>query len=411
MIYYCLLPCLLFTAIASNVNMELLKSVYILPIFGMLVPLIGVGLGLAITRVMPKTEKFGWRQAVSCIGLGNSGYLPLVFVPAVMLMNPFNSTPNEGEANSEMLVRLSEVGMSYVSTYLIGYVPSIWFYGRKFLIYPYKAQNSSKTSEDTLEEKLEGGDFEPQEDEERDSTDPFAPQSNGMEAEDFEKQEIHVFPTVAGQSLYNLRRTGSKYIFQAANKSVTSGNRVWKFVTGHVTEVVCVCAVIFGMITPLQSLFFSSTGEKMAYLEPTITNAMRTLGAAVSPVVTILLGANVLAARKKGSGDNSAVMLPKSIPVICLSGKLILLPIIGTAIVYFLKLAGALGNDPVLIFVLLLQFSPPPAQNLTLMCELANHGQREISTVLFYSYLSAVLTMTAWTTFFIYFINTVLVTQ
>jgi len=565
-IYYCLLPCLLFTSIAANINWQSLKSVYVVIVYGAITPLIGIAVGSIIARFMTKTEKFGYGQSVSCIGLGNSGYLPLVFVPAVLLMNPFNEVPNEGEAKSEMALRLSELGMSYVSTFHIAFMPILWFFGRRYLINPYKAkkQGSTKlpgkrqrapsdnmpteeaveartpdpaqfnysqsersassfclvdgkdesqtTSEASTPTKLLSKGVTPtnefqdeneltQEDEffgkspktssrgsiinllvqrkgsmpkikESDSeSEPIqasaTPDSivlkihhrrktssvmsdlgfiegncqefrdypvagirgskstpvvkSGMRTYKLRKQtslheeDMHpsgpkMFPIISRRtSLYALQRKSSVITTVVENKYKSYGATIWRFIIARVTELTCIGSACFGLITPLKQLFFSTpmgdTG--LAIFEPTITNSMRTLGGAVSPIVTIMLGANILAAQRKGVEGHRTV-IPKSILVPCMLGKLILLPIIGTFLVYVSRMIGMVGDDPTLMFVILTQFCAPSAQNLTLMCELANHGQKEISMVLFYMHLAAIATMTAWTTFYIFYIQNVL---
>jgi len=447
-------------------------------------------------------------------------------------MNPFNLQPEAGEAKSEMIVRIAQSGMSYVSTFHIAFMPVLWFFGRRYLINPYRQKvnqdkiidgmaapsdkisskeqrilewvnqdprhnirmlrTSSKSIDDdaageiqerkveteqkrTISFNLPEDNFRltsqrheeevqskessitgrgapkqtspsenPKDLELRVRNSSFSPpldqrtspelehQLSGQCSLDSTASSMFAFPRTIRKRLIKssyleeevrtyfptittiraspipFQRQGSDLLARGISSSRKKSRKLWRFWTGHITELTCIGSAAFGLIPPLQGLFFSQSGEEYGYLEPTITNAMRTLANAVSPIVTILLGANILAAQRKGT-EGRATIIPRKTIITCLFGKLILLPIIGTVLVYFSKKAGIMnGDDPILMFVILTQFCAPSAQNLTLMCELANYGQKEISIILFYMHVVAIISMTAWTTFYIYFINDVL---
>jgi hypothetical protein len=73
------------------------------------------------------------------------------------------------------------------------------------------------------------------------------------------------------------------------------------------------------------------------------------------------------------------------------------MPALGMGVVYALVQGGVLPRDqPVLLFVVMLQFSPPPAMNLALIGELENFAQAALGQVLFVGHVAAAVTMTVW---------------
>ncbi|KJE94713.1 hypothetical protein CAOG_05312 [Capsaspora owczarzaki ATCC 30864] len=81
--------------------------------------------------------------------------------------------------------------------------------------------------------------------------------------------------------------------------------------------------------------------------------------------------------------------------------KLVILPGIAIPLTMLFNKIGLLGSDPVLHFVVLLESCVPTGINLVVICASHNWLQRELTTVLFYQYLIAILSITLMTTGFL----------
>jgi len=109
----------------------------------------------------------------------------------------------------------------------------------------------------------------------------------------------------------------------------------------------------------------------------------------------IVLGANL------ADGPSSA-KLSKSL-LFCVSiSKLVLLPLCGLAFTMFLTWLGVLPDDPVLKFVLMIEGATPSAMSLVILCQTTGGGEKEMSSLQFWVYISSALTLTLFMTLFLY---------
>ena len=92
-----------------------------------------------------------------------------------------------------------------------------------------------------------------------------------------------------------------------------------------------------------------------------------------------------------------------------LAARLVVMPALGTALVYGLVQAGVLpSDDPVLVFVVMMQFTPPPAMNLALIAELETFAQAAVGQVLFVGHITAAVSMTAWISLQLAIVNSII---
>ncbi|KAF3591775.1 hypothetical protein DY000_02020967 [Brassica cretica] len=89
---------------------------------------------------------------------------------------------------------------------------------------------------------------------------------------------------------------------------------------------------------------------------------------------------------------SSAVKPVVVLGIVCV--RYILLPIIGIGIVKSAESFGFLPADPLFQYVLMLQFTLPPAMNIGTMTQLYNVGQDECSVLMLWTYLVAILALT-----------------
>lgn len=89
-----------------------------------------------------------------------------------------------------------------------------------------------------------------------------------------------------------------------------------------------------------------------------------------------------------------------------LASKLVLMPLVGTAILIALASMGAVDrSDKVLLLTLLIQTATPIAMDISLICAVVGRGEREIASVVLWQYLASILTLTFWISAFITLID------
>lgn len=87
--------------------------------------------------------------------------------------------------------------------------------------------------------------------------------------------------------------------------------------------------------------------------------------------------------------------------------RYVMQPAIGVAIVKAAKHFGAVhsqSRDPLYEFVLLLQHALPPAMNIGTITQLFGTGQSECSLIMLWTYAFASLSLTLWSTFFMWLV-------
>ncbi|PKA52769.1 hypothetical protein AXF42_Ash001750 [Apostasia shenzhenica] len=148
-----------------------------------------------------------------------------------------------------------------------------------------------------------------------------------------------------------------------------------------------------GAIPWLKSLIVGSSAPLRV-----IQDSLELLGNGTLPCTTLILGGNLIKGLKKSS------VKPSTILAIALV-RYVALPLSGIAVV---KAAGALGflpDDSLFRYVLLTQFTLPPAMAIGVMAQLFGVGQEESSVIFLWMYLTAALALTIWSTFFMYMIS------
>ncbi|PKU66671.1 hypothetical protein MA16_Dca024399 [Dendrobium catenatum] len=98
-------------------------------------------------------------------------------------------------------------------------------------------------------------------------------------------------------------------------------------------------------------------------------------------------------------GDGTLPLKPSIILAIAVV-RYIALPISGIAVVKAAAAIGFLPEDPLFQYVLLTQFTLPPAVAIGVMAQLFGVGQEESSVIFLWLYLVAALTLTVWSTIF-----------
>ncbi|CAH2042977.1 unnamed protein product [Thlaspi arvense] len=125
-----------------------------------------------------------------------------------------------------------------------------------------------------------------------------------------------------------------------------------------------------------------------------IQDSVKLLGEGTIPCITLILGGNLIQGLR-----SSAVKTSVIVGVICV--RYIILPVVGVGVVHLAGNLGYLPPDPLFRYVLMLQFTLPPAMNISTMAQLFDVAQDECAVIFLWTYLVASLALTVWSTIFL----------
>ncbi|KAF9618763.1 hypothetical protein IFM89_002458 [Coptis chinensis] len=157
--------------------------------------------------------------------------------------------------------------------------------------------------------------------------------------------------------------------------------------------IAAILGLVFGTVPWLKNLIIGD-GAPLRVIQ----DSLKLLGDGTIPCITLILGGNLTQGLR--SSRIKAVVV---FGILCV--RYVFLPIIGIGVV---KLAGDLGilpSDPLFRFVLMVQFTLPPAMNIGTMTQLFDVGQEECSVIFLWTYLVAALALTVWSTVFMYILS------
>lgn len=129
-----------------------------------------------------------------------------------------------------------------------------------------------------------------------------------------------------------------------------------------------------------------------------LQDSVELLGSATIPCITLILGGNLT------QGLRDVTVKPKTIMAI-LCVRYLILPMIGIGVVKAVSNFGWLPSDSLFQFVLMLQFSLPPAMNIGTMTQLYNVGQAECSVLFLWTYIVAAFALTLWSTLYMWILS------
>ncbi|KAJ8567726.1 hypothetical protein K7X08_019934 [Anisodus acutangulus] len=159
------------------------------------------------------------------------------------------------------------------------------------------------------------------------------------------------------------------------------------------TENQTIVGFLFGSVTWLKNLVIGDAAPLRV-----IQHSVKLLGDGTIPCITLILGGNLT------QGLRKAEVKPSTI-IAVLSVRYIFSPLIGIGMVKAAANLGFLPADPLYHFVLMLQYTVPPAMNIGTMTQLFDVAQEECSVLFMWTYLVAALALTIWSTVFMWLLS------
>ncbi|KAL5987373.1 hypothetical protein ACLOJK_038538 [Asimina triloba] len=415
-------PSLMFASLAKSVTLQDIISWWFMPVNIGLIFLFGGILGWIVVKLLkPARHLEGlvkyllWFSAFSvplCAFLSNLGNLLLIVVPAMCKEkgSPFGDldicnvnalsyasfsmaacfiAPNI----SQRLVMYVCIGQLVLANFQLAMILVMQIGGFYIWTYTYHLIRSSSEAYDEMK-SIEEAQMDPNKDlDANGETHLLLGEGEPNEQKPLFLSSMHsIDESTENQPVLQLSSSARLM----SNKKVQFWGRVQVFLHQILEEllapptVAAVLGFIFGATPWLKSLIIGATAP-LRVIQDSIKDG-------TIPCITLILGGNLT------KGIRSAKLRP--LIIICvIIVRYVILPIIGVGVVRAAGKMGFLSHDPLYQYVLLVQYTLPPAMNIGTMTQLFDVGQEECSVLYLWTYLVAALAVTAWSTFFLWILS------
>ncbi|KAL3630245.1 Protein PIN-LIKES 7 [Castilleja foliolosa] len=353
-------PSLVFASLAKTVSLDDIISWWFMPVNIGVTFLVGGFFGWVAVKIL-KPEPYLEGLIIAMCSSGNLGNILLIIIPAICKENgnPF------GDKNV-----CSSVGLSYVSFSMALGAFYIW-------TYTYHLIRSAGTKYEVAAEECRK-------------------EANKDVETDEKSLLLHGAKNVPTTSIvHNIQKsTKIELTHNAARWSKIMG--IFHQLREELLSPPILAAVIgfiFGAVKWLHNLII---GENAPFR--VINSSIELLGDGTIPCITLILGGNLTQGLRKAK-------LNIGIVIAVILVRYIILPIVGVGVVQAASRLGFLPDDPLFHFVLMIQFTLPPAMNIGTMTQLFDVAQEECSVLFLWTYLVATLALTAWSTLFMWILT------
>lgn len=368
-------PSLMFANLAQTVTLQDIISWWFMPINIGLTFFFGGILGWMVVKILrPKPHLEG--LIIATCSSGNLGNLLLIIVPAIC--------NEEGSPFGERSVCRS-VGLSYASFSMALGGFFIWTYTYQLVrtsSMKFKALEASEKVSKTPNNDLDADG-----------------ETHLLKGDDQE----HLAITVS--SIKSVDDSQNEIIVdQGSANSVEKGDvSLWNKLIGLLHQILeellapptlgAIVGLIFGAISWLKNLVVGDNAPLRVFQD-----SIQLLGDGTIPCITLILGGNLTQGLR-----SSKVKLSIIVGVVFV--RYVLLPVIGIGVFKAATKLGFLPPDPLYHFVLMVQFTLPPAMNIGTMTELFDVGQEECSVLFLWTYIVAALALTVWPTVYLWILS------
>ncbi|XP_043708621.1 protein PIN-LIKES 3-like [Telopea speciosissima] len=156
------------------------------------------------------------------------------------------------------------------------------------------------------------------------------------------------------------------------------------------STIAAIVGFVIGVVPQIRWLMIGE-GAPLRVIE----DSASLLGEGAIPAIILIMGANLLRGLK-GSDIHASLIV--GIIVV----RYIILPVLGIFIIKGALHFGLVHPDPLYMFILHLQFAVPPAMNIGTITQLFGSGERECSVILLWAYGLASVSLTLWSTYFMW---------
>ncbi|KAD7479149.1 hypothetical protein R6Q59_008043 [Mikania micrantha] len=369
-------PSLIFASLAKTVTLEDIISWWFMPINIGITFLCGGMLGWIATKLIrPKPHMEG--LLIAMCSTGNLGNILLIIVPAICTQggSPFGEhsvCKSKGLSYASFSMAL---GSLYIWTYTFQLLKSSSLRYTKMKETNDSPQPNKDTNADEKTQLLDG--------ETQEYIDVVVPLSYST------SDGTQIQPPSLHQGLMSKDEKEDGCL---SSKLTDILHSVLKELLAPPT-LGSVVGLIFGATPWLKNLVIGDDAPLRV-----IQDSVTLLGDGTLPCITLILGGNLIQGLRKASIRPLII-----ITIICV--RYVILPMIGIMVFKAATNLGLLPSDPLFSFVLLIQYTVPPAMNISTMTQLFSVGQEECSVLTMWSYLAAALALTGWSTVFMWILT------
>ncbi|CAL9167742.1 unnamed protein product [Musa hybrid cultivar] len=369
-------PSLMFASLAKTVTFEEIISWWFMPINIGITFLVGGVLGWIVVKILgPPRHLEGLVIATS--SAGNLGNLLLIIIPAVCEEN--------GNPFGDQQI-CSARGLSYVSFSMALGGFYIWTYAYSLMRNDGKTYHGSQSQSNGSIEADRNG-------------------SCINEGANLVKEDDHELSTNQENILLSIEVAENQIEIPLLSSGNLQGKRVsiWHKMKETLHKIVdellapptigAIAGFVVGAIPWLKSLFVGATAPLRVFQD-----SIKLLGEGTVPCITLILGGNLTQGLRKSQIKPVVVFA-----ILCI--RFAILPAFGIAVVKAAYELGFVPYDPLYRYVLMIQFTVPPAMNIGTMAQLFDVGQEECSVILMWTYVVAAIALTIWSTIFMWILS------
>jgi len=379
-------PALMFASLAQSVTFEDLISWWSMPVNVFLTYLFGAVLGWTVVKITKPPEYLKGIVVANCCA-GNMGNLLVIVVPALCQErgSPF------GEPSACQVT-----GTAYASFSLALGSVFVWIYAYS-LIRSSSQIHEEREIENGLDETIANID------------DEKIPNVDYLDAGETSKllYTVQIIPQVpcSGGDYPSDKQNASSMVAGNSSSEKQSCFLAWfrkvkQYMdeTGHlIVEVLIapptvgvIAGFIVGAISPAKALIVGASAPLRV-----IQDSISLLGDGAIPGIILLMGGHLI------KGLSSSKLRPVTI-VLIICVKFALLPVMGIFVVKGASHLGLLPADPLYHYVLMVQYTVPPAMSIGTMAQLFNVGEQDCSVLFLWTYLLAAFAVTFWSTVYMW---------
>ncbi|KAK1554406.1 hypothetical protein Q3G72_011674 [Acer saccharum] len=363
-VFYVFNPALVSSNLSRTITFESMVKLWFMPINILITFLVGSVLGWIVVQ-LTRAPKHLRGLIVGCCAAGNLGNMLLIIIPAVCKEkgSPFGSP----DVCHSYGMAYSSLSMAIGAIYLWSYVYNI----------VRISSTGSKITDSTTSKSIKNASVSGH----GGCTEPLLSSEEFLNPEDHADQlvlpctvtEVEVSHTMKQRVKSVLQRLNLKALLAPSTIGALAG-----FTIGLIPQI---RRSMIGDSAPLR----------------VIQDSASLVGDGAIPALTLIVGGNLL----KGLQQSR---VKKTIIFGIIVARYVFLPLIGIFVIKAALHLGLVQHDPLYQFILLLQFAMPPAMNIGTITQMFGAGESECSVIMLWTYALASISLTLWSTFFMWLV-------
>ncbi|KAG4212640.1 hypothetical protein ERO13_A02G179200v2 [Gossypium hirsutum] len=378
-VFFVFNPALVSSSLAKTVTFESIVLLWFMPFNILLTFIIGTAIGWLLVKIT-KAPQHLRGLILSCCAAGNVGHLPLIVVPAICREkgSPFGA-PDICHTYGTAYASLS---MAIGAIYLWSVVYNVVRVSSAKVNKEVNGDDSTRVMKSTGT----GGMPSPTLPDQQNYTEPLLPSKNCSIS-----VCTHELSFSCAKSKGTVKVSDFDKIWQYLR--IISRKLNLKAIFAPSTTAAFIGFTI-GLVPQIRNLIISGNAPFHV-----VQDSALLLGDAAIPIVTLIVGGNLLRGLKGPAG------ICMSLVIGVIAVRYVLLPLLGIVIIKTAVRFGLVHSDPLYQFILLLHYALPPAMNIGTITQLFRAGESECSVIMLWTYGLASISLTLWSTAFLWLVS------